>query len=663
MKRKLFATLALAGLSAVALSSCGGDESNGLRVYLAYGNAKRGLTYEQSQPITLPDGTVVSPGDLKPVWQYIEKQLGVSFEVAGSSQTSAADMMSQEAANGFKNAVIYGGGSRATDFMNYGANNGFFVKLDEYLDDMPDFKQYLEDNPTIATSITAYDGHIYYIPYIAEIGNYARLYHVRESWVTKLLDAENPNFGTTPVGETAYQPFYTADHPRAKEIEGLPTKKTDENIIQIMNDLQTKNGSTYANALREYIERNYDYENPSELYLGVNAAYDIDELVALFRCVKANSEYLTGKSNANVYPFFTQQPSHREEVLRFATYFDGVKVHGSNSYGSRWAFDENGDIQYTYSTEELYNVLQKLNTWNDEGLIYPDSLSDGKDTTNIRSILYGSDDVESNTHYGFMMYNFTASTTADSLNKDVVAVLPPVAEVNGVWQHYVDNTRTVSGDGWAISTSSSEEEIQQALKLFNYFFTDEGYQLQNYGLPDMLVEGETFKGPDGKEYPKYTSWIAEQAAIFTNGDYSNFLRDVMGSLLPIGYQKEIGFEYQYTSQRGLDAVAMYTEAGVGMPSYGGEGKQPASGGNKYYYTLVPAAFSLNRNQSAQISTLSIASDDNFNEVLFNIIRGLSPDDNVQVPQTYTEYIKYFEDAGLNTYVKVYQDAYRAMLGK
>lgn len=660
MKGKLIGALALAGLTAVTLSSCG-EDSSGLAINLAYGNADRGLLYNQSTPLTLQDGTVVSTGDLKPAWQHIERELGVDIVVDGSSANKAADMMSQEATNGFQNAVIYGGGNLADSFMNYGANNGFFVKLDEHLDEMPDLKAYLNENPNVKTAITAYDGHIYHIPYIAEIGNYARLYHVRKTWVTDLLDEASPKYDTKTIETTSYQPFYTAKHQRAKEIEGLPTKKTDQNIIEIMNNLQVKNGQTLTEALKTYIKDNYDYDTLSDFYLSVDAAYDIDELVALFRCVKANPAYLTGKANGVTWPFFTRQGSYREEVLRFGTYFDGVKAHGSDSYSSRWAFDETGTPYYTYATEEFYNVLTYLNTWNDEGLIYTDSLSDGNNTANDRSTLYGSDSVESATNYGFMCYDFTASTTADSLNKDIVAILPPVAEVNGVWQHYVDNTRVIKPDGWAISSASTEEELAQAFSLFNYFFSDEGYQLQNYGLPDMIDTTKTFEGPDGKSYPAYTSWITEQAEVYTKGDFSVFLRDCIGSLIPIGYQKEIGFEYQYTSQRGLDAVELYTQAGVGQPSYAGTGKQPETGGNQYYYTLIPPAFSLNRNQQAQIANLGIATDTNFNEFIFNIIRGLDPAE-VTAPQSYSEYIKYLNDSGLQVYQKVYQDAYKAMSG-
>ncbi len=130
--------------------------------------------------------------------------------------------------------------------------------------------------------------------------------------------------------------------------------------------------------------------------------------------------------------------------------------------------------------------------------------------------------------------------------------------------------------------------------------------------------------------------------------------------MPIGYQKEIGFEYQYTSQRGLDAVELYTNAGVGMPTYGGDGKF-AEGSNPNYYRLVPPAFSLNKNQNAQVTQLKIATDTGFFEPIFNIIRGLDPA-QVTVPQTYEQYYQYFKDGGVESYQKIYQDAYKEMAG-
>ena len=66
---------------------------------------------------------------------------------------------------------------------------------------------------------------------------------------------------------------------------------------------------------------------------------------------------------------------------------------------------------------------------------------------------------------------FTASTTADSLNKpngnDVVGVLPPVTRVNGVWQYYIDSSRVIKSDGWAISAQAKGAALDKACEVFD----------------------------------------------------------------------------------------------------------------------------------------------------------------------------------------------------
>ena len=44
------------------------------------------------------------------------------------------------------------------------------------MDQMPDVQAYLEANPNVAAAITAFDGGIYHLPYVAEIDNYARVF-------------------------------------------------------------------------------------------------------------------------------------------------------------------------------------------------------------------------------------------------------------------------------------------------------------------------------------------------------------------------------------------------------------------------------------------------------------------------------------------------------
>ncbi len=639
-----------------------------LKINFTTGNKDRVLTYYKESPMTLPDGTVVTAGMLKPVWTQVESALNIDIEDVTTQDQKASEMIQTASTDAFAGANIFGGNSIATDFMNYGSR-GMFVNLVDMMNEgyMPNFAKYLEENPSIRSAITAYDGGIYYVPYIAEINTYARAFVARETWVTELLDVSGANYDTASF-TTYYGGYLVGDNARTGSNGGsvIPkegvtvTKKTDQNIIEIQNALTVKNGKTLTEALIQYINDNYDYSTPSELYLGEKAAYDIDELIALMRCIKANPSYLTDGSADVVWPFFVRQSSYREDLLRFGTYFGGVKAFGADSYSSRWYIDENGTVQYTYSTEGIYDVLNYLSDMEAEGLIYADTY-DLTNKTNFRSKLWGTDDSDSPA-YGWMTIDWIASSTTDSLNGDTTVMLPPVAEVNGVWQYYIDNGRAIKSDGWAISVkgNATDAELYRSCALLDYFFSEEGDKLQNYGIDQILVDGETYEGPDGIEYPKYNEWVYDTLDV-ANGDLSTFLRDWIGSQIPIGYQKNIGFEYQYTSDRGFAGWELLNNSTTGFANY--EGDLGLEGDNPNYYKMIPSAFSMTDRQQEQLSSETSIEMDDTTEYLFNIIRyktkGNAPA-GVDIPETYGEYLKYFEDKGLDTYVSVYQAAYAVM---
>lgn len=639
-----------------------------LKINFTTGNKDRVLTYFKESPMTLPNGDVVTAGMLKPVWTQVASALNIDIQDVTIQDQKASEMMQTASTDAFAGANIFGGNSVATDFMNYGSR-GMFVNLVDMMDQgyMPNFARYLQDNPSIKSAITAYDGGIYYVPYIAEINTFARAFVARETWVTDLLDAAGANYDTAAY-TTYYDGFLIGSNARTGSNGGsvIPkagvtiTKKTSQNIIEIQNALATKNGKTLTEALITYINDNYDYSTPSELYLGEKAAYDIDELVALMRCIKANPGYLTGGKADVVWPFFVRQSSYREDLLRLGTYFDGVKAHGADSYGSRWYIDENNTVQYTYTTEGMYDVLNYLSDMEAEGLFYADTY-DLNNKTNFRSKLWGTDASDAPA-YGWMTYDWIASSTTDDLNPDTVVMLPPVANVNGAWQYYIDNGRAIKSDGWAISVkgNASDAELHRSCALLDYFFTEEGDQLQNYGMDMILVEGETYHGPDGIDYPKYNDWLYENLPL-ANGDMSTFLRDWIGSQIPIGYQKNIGFEYQYTSARGFAGWALLTNSTTGFANY--EGDLGLPGGNPNYYKMIPSAFSMTDRQQEQLSTETSIEMDDSTEYLFNIIRyktkGNAPA-GVTIPASYNEYLQFFKDKGLDTYVSVYQASYAIM---
>ena len=630
-----------------------------LKFNLSYGNKSRTMTYNQSTPLKMSNGDVITAGMLKPVWRSIGKAVNSTFTDVSIQDAKASDMIQTASTSNFGEANIFGGNSIATDLMAYGAE-GKFVPLNTLMDKglMPNFKNYLTENPAVKKVITAYDGNIYQIPYIAEINNFARNIVCRSEWITNLLDG-NPQKLEQNEFKTYYKGFYTGNNTRQNTVtpkEGIAiTKKTKQSIIEIQNALPVKNGRTLTKALIDYIKANYSYGKVSDLYIGEKAAYDIDELIALWRCVKANPSFLTNGKADVVWPFFVRKSSYTPEIYHLATWFDGVPVFGTDSYQASWHIDKNNNVQYTFSTEAMYNHLSRMSDLYAEGMFYTDNY-DVSNKTNFRSLLFGTDE-SSTPKFGFMSFDWISSSTATSLNKNINILLPPVAKVNGVWQYYIENSRVIKPDGWVISVAgSTKAEIKRAASVMDYIFSDEGKILQCYGeLYDLDLENK-YVGPSGNTFPKFSNWVIDHANQLANGDIALFLRDWEGAMMPIGYAKQMGVEYQVTSQNGFDAWTMLKNSTTNFPTYEGKG---IPGDNPNYYKLIPSSFSFKPRQSETLNEKTSLSSDvtRFmdNVVQYKTLGNATAGTNVAM--NYDEYLKYFKDRGLDIYVKTYQAAY------
>ena len=69
--------------------------------------------------------------------------------------------------------------------MSY-IKSGMFVALDEYFDYMPNYKKFLNENPVIKASLTATDGHVYYVPQTVVTNNYQPCMMINTRWLDKL---------------------------------------------------------------------------------------------------------------------------------------------------------------------------------------------------------------------------------------------------------------------------------------------------------------------------------------------------------------------------------------------------------------------------------------------------------------------------------------------
>ncbi|MDR1788270.1 MAG: hypothetical protein LBR16_07465 [Treponema sp.] len=678
MKKKFFASAGCAAaLCAALLAGClktpgpwdldapprgaaargeGADTSGPLKVDFVA--EARQFKYTESTPLVMPDGTtMIKSGDLKPFWQWVEAALGIDISDV-TTKSRASEIMQTQAATGFRDANIYGGNAVAADFMKYGAE-GYFINLNNYIDsDMPHFKAYLEKNPNIRTMITAHDGGLYFLPYIAELNHYARVFVGRQSWVRALLD------GGALETETAslvprYEPFWSADtgtQARAKSGARHPL-----NVIALQNAAASKAGGalSFADArqvLLDYIALTYpDLQNPSGLYLGPQARHDIDELTALWRLVRLAPNTLSKRTTgavvpgAEIIPYFFRFASYREDLLRLANYFEGQRVYGSDSYDARFYLDKDGVLQYSYSDDNLLDhLLPRFKALYDEGLLAPDFATTSL-KENFRTIYFGGDLKAGAAKFGFMTFDFIGGATNVSLGggkmqTDAEGILPPLTRIPGVSEgfvHFVENTRVIKPDGWAISSVTGGAKLRQALALFDFMFSEEGNLAQNFGTPDML-DAEPFRGPDGQDYPKMNQWFHENMSKFSNGDGAIFARSFVGYNFPIGYEKSIGFEQQFASPQGQKTWKLYEDAQVLSCTYD---KNPSP-----YFSLVPPVFSMTERLQRQLL------DTNISETQTDKIFSYITTNSTTIDDIKTDY----RNGKIGLYVLAHRDAYAMM---
>ena len=580
----------------------GGDEDDGgavasglsyasgtvLRMATGYNNADTGLSFSDKagEGITLADGHTYHVGDLKPTWVEVQNILDIKIEdkYQGNSASNEYTYWDPQ----LDQVDIVSG--TATLLPENGAA-GKLVDLSQYLDKMPNFKAYLEKNPIVRLSITgsttgSSKGAIYFSPYFDGVNDIERMPLMRVDWVEKLLNGDG-EFTASSSNNTA-DPVYTPYMPTSGSVtvdvatlDGTAvetvTKNYDAagNIVQLMNDAGSMSGVDAVNMLRKYIDEAYDGYYGTEranLFIGQNAAWDADELVALLRCVVANPQTLNGTDN--VEGLFSREDNNnqrRVDMFRFAGHLFGVR--GMESRQDYLYVGTDGELHDARGEVETYEALSRMNDMAKEGLISKAFI----DTSEGETETYLENDL------GFMHYDYNQTQTlynATVLDADAgekyMAVMVPVAkwydgtDENGVYMRFTESWRSVKTDGWGISLAgvgSDENKLNAALALIDFAYSQRGQILMSYG-PDAFIKTNadgsyvTFSF-NGEEWPVIADETFNELWSLAGGNYTNYARFYLGSTL--SFAKSQAFEYQCTHNVGKEGAGKISTAiGLGI---------------------------------------------------------------------------------------------------
>lgn len=622
-----------------------------LRMATGYNSPKTGIAFDAEtagEGVTLADGKTYHTGELKPTWAELENILGVTFEdkYQGNSASKEFDYWKERL-----NEVDMVSGTASK--LNENGVAGSLVNIAEYLDLMPNFKAYLESNPIVRMSITGDTdtGAIYFSPYFDGVADIERMPLMRTDWVEKLLNGEGEFTASASknIAAPVYQPYMPTSGKITVDVVNAAgtaveqvTKDYDAggNIIATMNAAGTISGVEAVNMLRTYIDvayNGYYGENRADLFIGQNAAWDADELVALLRCVVANPQTLNGTDS--IQGLFSREDDNnqrRVDVFRFAGTLFGVR--GLESRQDYLYVGADGKMHDARQEAETYVALERMNAMVQEGLLSQSFVDMSSEST--KTMLEND--------LGFMHYDYSQTQTIYN-DQGVLGdgemyrpVMVPVARWNdGTGEQFfrfTESWRSVKTDGWGISKAgvgSDENKLYAALALIDYAYSKEGQILMSYG-PSAWVSDKTFSF-NGEQWPEIADVTRQELWDLGKGNYTNYARYYLGSTL--SFLKSQAFEYQCTVEAGrLGAGYISTAIGLGTI------KHPELGvASNPWYTSVPTVLPTTAVENSAIAgytdlTNKFSSSKGEENILVNQIVAGYTDANMQDAQSAADYV-------------------------
>ena len=214
-----------------------------------------------------------------------------------------------------------------------------------------------------------------------------------------------------------------------------------------------------------------------EAGIDVATVKTVDDFTNAMRTLKA----YFGKNNPNYYPL-----SGRESALRFAYLFGAAAYVDENSSGGIY-YGHEKDNCFNIKADGAYEWIETMKTWYDEGLIDP-SWVDGTNTEGD----WEAKTLQGNAAMFLDYYNraeWFMSNGGPELDPDYdMQVLDMLVDEDGNIIKAPTSVLYSTDNAIAVNASCDEETIKTICEFMDYFYSEEGRILANWG-----VEGESFK--------------------------------------------------------------------------------------------------------------------------------------------------------------------------
>jgi putative aldouronate transport system substrate-binding protein len=265
--------------------------------------------------------------------------------------------------------------------------------------------------------------------------------------------------------------------------------------------------------------------------LDLKTPENVDELYEVLTAFRNQDPNGNGKKDE--VPFFTR---HWEELIRLVTLWDG-RSSGSDKYHDFYV--EDGVLAHGYAGDNYREGIKNLAKWYKEGLIDAEVFTRG---SRSREYLL-SNDLGGATHDWFASTSGYNDAFADEMPEFRFTAFAPPASTSG--KRVEEHRRSqVKPSGWAISYSN--EHAVETIKYFDFWFSEEGRRLANFG-----VEGVHYDMIDGKPIFK--------DEVLNSDTPVNAQMWAVGAQIERGFHQDYANEEQWSNKYALEGIALYDQ--------------------------------------------------------------------------------------------------------
>ncbi|MGI2297897.1 extracellular solute-binding protein [Paenibacillus sp. GXUN7292] len=340
--------------------------------------------------------------------------------------------------------------------------------------------------------------------------------------------------------------------------------------------------------------------------LELKAPTTVDELYEVLKAFKEKDP--NGNNKADEVPFLSR--ANMDGIYDLISLWG---ASGGSDGTKRGFFAENGVVKYGMYEPAYKTAVENIAKWYAEGLIDKEIFTRG---AKARDILFG-DNTGGVVHDWFSstaVYNDKLASQVEGFN--LVPIAPP-ANSNGVIIE-ASSRKLTHPNGWGIASSSKHPV--EAIKYLDFWFSEDGRKLMNFG-----IEGKHYEMVDGK--PKFKDEVL------------NNEKSVIQQLQEEGGQLEIGFhqDYEYEKQW-TNEIAL-----KGIEEYVGKG---------YIQEAYPSV-TYTEEERTKFQELNVAVNTYADEMLQKWVLGAEPinDDN------FAKYLKRLDALGIKELLELEQRAY------